>query len=475
MLPGGECVKSPMPMDSPVPKPEEWAMTSLRRPRRSKPVFHRGRSAVSLRRASGRRLLVEPLEDRRLLAVGVQLAAGIHPTPSPAAVPTIAAAAIGPELSGVSVTPDPVQTVAKLLATASDANAGNYNIVAAEYFIDGAGENGRGKPMTAVDKKFNSSSEAIGAKLDPILAKLGQGPHTIFLHAEDSSGTWGPWATVTFTKDTLGPVTSSVSVAAWGPSAPPTVTAMVDDSSTGQSNVATAEFFIDKLGKNGKGTPMTGAFNSPTQWVTATVSDAVFNALSQGKHTLYVHGEDGLGQWGHVASVAFSKDTLGPAADALKALPKLAKNPPTVTATIDDTRAGDSNIVAAEYFIDAEGRTGAGLPMTASGGQFSGPKVDVTATIDAGRFALLSAGKHTIYVHGEDVWGYWGPFASIAFKKAPAAALPPAAGSSATTTTALQSKINDAAILAIAMDSTNRGSGTHGGVPGPAVVDMFKE
>ena len=375
---------------------------------------------------------------------------------------TISPAAIGPEISHITITPSPVQTVAAVTAAASDANTGNYNILAAEYFVDSPGVDGKGRAIAAMDKKFNSPSEAITAKLDPILAKLSQGSHTLYVHAKDASGKWGPFATVEFRKDTLAPVTSGVQVSSAVATVAPAVTATIDDALAGQSNVVAAEFFIDKVGKSGKGAPMNGSFDSPAQAVAATISDTMFNALSQGKHTIYVHGTDALGHWGKAVSVTFTKDTLGPATASVKVSPSSTKVPPKVTATIDDTHVGNSPIVAAEYFIDVQGESGTGLAMTASDGRFSGPKENVLAAIDAMLFASLASGKHTIYVHGEDVLGHWGSFKSVTLQKTGAAVISTslqsqaavAAPSNAAAAVA-SARLNDAAILALFADSTN--------------------
>ena len=376
---------------------------------------------------------------------------------------TITPAAIGPEVSAIHVSPNPVHAAATLTATASDANTGNYNILAAEYFVDSPGVSGKGRSMAAVDKKFNNPSEAIVANLSPILAKLSQGAHTLYVHARDASGKWGPFVASAFTKDTRAPVTSGVQVSHLAASAAPTVTATIDDRSTGQSNVVAAEYFLDKLGTSGKGSPMHGAFDGPIQTATATLSDAVFNVLSQGKHTLYVHGKDSEGQWGKALSVTFVKDTLGPAASGLKVSPASTKSPPRVAATIDDSRSGNGHIVAAEYFIDVPGVAGSGLAMAASDGRFSSSKEGAAVAIDATLFASLASGKHTIYVHGEDALGHWGKFASATFKKAGVAPLlaiqhlqaMPAAPPDATPSDA-SSRLNDAAILAMFLDSSNK-------------------
>ncbi|MGH2922329.1 MAG: hypothetical protein ACRDKU_09710, partial [Gaiellaceae bacterium] len=118
----------------------------------------------------------------------------------------------------------------------------------------------------------------------------------------------------TVTYDTTGPVTSNTAVNATPTNAPPMVTATETDA---LSSVAAAEYFIDATGANGTGTAMAasdGNFDSGTENVTATLTLAQFNALSEGTHTIFVHGKDSVetGNWGGFQSVTFVKDTVAP-------------------------------------------------------------------------------------------------------------------------------------------------------------------
>jgi uncharacterized repeat protein (TIGR01451 family) len=104
---------------------------------------------------------------------------------------------------------------------------------------------------------------------------------------------------VAVTIDGLPPVTSNTSVApgAIQCGSTVTITATVDDSTTGGSIIQAAEYFVDAVGANGTGTPMSavdGAFDSPVENVIA----ASVAGLSTGSHTLYVHGRDVAGNWG---------------------------------------------------------------------------------------------------------------------------------------------------------------------------------
>ncbi|MFQ5891706.1 MAG: hypothetical protein ACE5HW_02795 [Candidatus Methanofastidiosia archaeon] len=84
----------------------------------------------------------------------------------------------------------------------------------------------------------------------------------------------------------------------------------------------------------------------------------------------------------------------------------------TLTATVDDSTTGNSNIQAAEYFIDTVGTDGTGTSMNAQDGAFDSLTENVVATIDV---TGLSAGNHTLYVHGQDVLGNWGSYQTITF------------------------------------------------------------
>jgi len=80
-----------------------------------------------------------------------------------------------------------------------------------------------------------------------------------------------------------------------------------------------------------------------------------------------------------------------------------------LTASVSDVSTGNSNVTAAEYFIDSAGANGTGTAMI---GTFGSPgPISVSETITGGTIGSLSTGNHTVYVHGLDSAGNWGPFA----------------------------------------------------------------
>jgi hypothetical protein len=113
--------------------------------------------------------------------------------------------------------------------------------------------------------------------------------------------------------DTTGPETTNV-VANPNPTNGAntvTLTANVDDSTTGNSIIAAAEYFVDTVGGDGTGTAMSAsdaAFDSITEGVTADID---VSGWAVGNYTLYVHGKDAAGNWGGTESVVLEVTEAG--------------------------------------------------------------------------------------------------------------------------------------------------------------------
>jgi hypothetical protein len=229
----------------------------------------------------------------------------------PLASNTFTKSAVGPAMTALAVSPSPTSAPPKVTATFSDSNTNNVNIVAAEYFIDKAGTTGKGIALPPLSGKLGGSPTAqVAATLSAAtFSKLADGPHTILVHAEDAKNQWSSLASVTFVKDTNGPVVSNLKVSPTSTSTvAPTVTATVSDAATDNLNVVAAEYFIDKAGANGTGTAFVLATPlSPTANLSQAIGAAAFAKLSVGKHTVFVHGKDSLGIWGKTVSFAFTK------------------------------------------------------------------------------------------------------------------------------------------------------------------------
>ena len=168
-----------------------------------------------------------------------------------------------------------------------------------------------------------------------------------------------------------------------------TVTATVDDSTTGGSNIVSAEFNVN----GGVFTAMTasdGAFDSATEGVTGTF------VAQAGDNQVCVQGTDADGNVSAPACAAFSVgDTLGPITSAVAVAPNPAtlNAAATVTATVDDTTTGGSNIQSAEFSVNG----GPWTAMTASDGAFDSATEDVT-----GSFTVTQQGDNEVCVQGTD-------------------------------------------------------------------------
>ncbi len=133
-------------------------------------------------------------------------------------------------------------------------------------------------------------------------------------------------------------------------------------------------------------------------------------ALYDGSFTLNNNGSGMGGMLTFVeAGVAAvnPNDVTGPRVGAVALQPAVTNGSGDVqiAASISDVASGNSNILAAEYFIDTIGANGNGIAMS---GTYGAPTESVAGTLSAAQLAGLTSGKHTIYVHGQDAAGIWG-------------------------------------------------------------------
>ena len=163
---------------------------------------------------------------------------------------------------------------------------------------------------------FGSSYDLIASPDTNLYLDVGLTASTIYYYvvtAVDNSGNEGVTpddeASGTTSADDLDPVTSNV-VADPNPTngaTPVTLTADVSDTTTGNSNIAAAEYFVDDVGTDGTGTSMIasdGDFDSSIEGVTASID---ISGWTVGKnYTLYVHGRDAANNWGTTESVVLN-------------------------------------------------------------------------------------------------------------------------------------------------------------------------
>jgi len=196
-----------------------------------------------------------------------------------------------------------------------------------------------------------------------------EGPNELEVRAvHGAEGVKEVYGTFTATAiDTQGPVTLGLSLVPTvvAPGESVRIDAGIDETGTGGSNVASAEYNLD----GGAWSPMLpadGAFDEPFEDVEATVT-------AQGNQgdivTACVRGSDAHGNVGTAQCASFSiNDALGPTTANLYFLPPYgaAGTPVTLFADTDDGSTGGSVIASAEYRLDA----GSWQGMSASDGAF---------------------------------------------------------------------------------------------------------
>lgn len=172
--------------------------------------------------------------------------------------------------------------------TATAADSGTSDIQSAEFNID----SGSWSLMDAQDGTFDSPSEDVVVDFS---APPGNGEHNICVRATNTLNNTGQEECTVLTVDGQGPVASNLQVVpdAVQPGGEVTFTAAVDDSTTGGSDIQSAQYRL----AGGSWQPMNpqdGSFNSPSEVVEVTFS--VSNP--PGDYALCTRGKDALGNLG---------------------------------------------------------------------------------------------------------------------------------------------------------------------------------
>lgn len=200
----------------------------------------------------------------------------------------------------------------------------------------------------------------------------------------------------------IGPVASSITITPQKTTGADGVT-LSGSLADADSNVVQYEYFVDTLGATGTGTIVTIGAPGPTVAVDTFIDAATLSGWTSGDHTLYVRGQDGLGNWGTAGSTVLTLDKAGPAIAGLGLSPAVTNGTKAVTisGTADETATGNSIVTAAEYSFDL----GAPQAMTLNptGATVSG----LSAVIPAATIAALPEGTHAVDVRAMDELGNW--------------------------------------------------------------------
>ena len=324
----------------------------------------------------------------------------------------------GPTTTSVSLSPNPTDGSVDVTVSATIPGA-----TSAEYFIGSQGADGSGTPMNPGTGADEWTATILAADLP-----LDSGDHTIFVHG--SNGVWGAFNFAILSLDKLGPTTGGIALAP-NPSdgtIDVDLSATGDDSATGNSNITAAEYFIDTVGADGTGTPMTVNVAAPIASLDDTMAAAAMAGLAEGAHTISVHSMDAFGWWGAYDTATLAVDQTGPDTSNVVADPNpnngsTPYNPTVaavrVDATISDPSSGtpgvNSTIVQAEGFINTVGADGSGFPLTPSDGLFNEAVEEAYVYIPLSTIGQLGVGTHQIYIHGQDASGNWGATGFVDF------------------------------------------------------------
>lgn len=340
-----------------------------------------------------------------------------------------------PVTSQVSLQPTATNgsTTEMLNATAQSSTT---TVSAMEYFIDNLGANGTGTLMSGT---FGTSSVTVQQDVTSAVAPLPSGIHTFFVHAQDANGQWGDVASAVLNVDKTGPSMSGMTLTPNPTDGKSDVKllATASDAATGNQNVVAAEYFIDPSGTpaGGSGTALSFTCTSgvtppcPAPTVSLSVTIPVASLPGEGAHTVAVRAQDALGNWGPFGTIALKIDKTGPNTSGLTILPSPTNgqwgNPvvgsdayyEVVSANFSDpvVNGANSNIAAAEYFIDTPGANGSGQLMQPASASYNSPNSSGYSWIQLWQIAALSEGQHTVYVNAKDAAGNWGPFATTTF------------------------------------------------------------
>jgi thiol-disulfide isomerase/thioredoxin len=325
---------------------------------------------------------------------------------------------VPPEIRDVYINGKIAESIAEgtssvsLTAVIDETMTGGSGVLSANYTI--GPQNWPGTDMDPTDGSWGDDTENASKTLDT--SSLTVGSYDICVYGRDASGlgnanVTGECAQLIVVADSTPPEISSIlidgqpTVTVQFSSLPIvcTITTTIDDSSTGGSVVAGANY-TTPTPASWPGNDMNAsdmAFDSPTE----DVITSFYPPLAAGTFNYHVHAWDEIGNYNTTAPYAtvVVEDDVPPEISNVLAngMPSITVSQGTVltlTATASDVLTGNSNIVAANY-TDGSANWPSSKNMDATDLSFDSSSEDVTATMDTSGWAL---GVHELYVYAVD-------------------------------------------------------------------------
>jgi hypothetical protein len=146
--------------------------------------------------------------------------------------------------------------------------------------------------------------------------------------------------------------------------------------------------------------PTDGLWNSLTENGYVDIPLTSIAALSDGDHTIYVHGKDAAGNWGDTSSTILVIDKTAPTISSVSLTPStIAFSTASVTLNVSANDTGTS-VSGGQYWID-----GTATP-SANAIAFTGTSVTINTS-------ALAAGMHIVYAQVQDAAKNWSTASSV--------------------------------------------------------------
>lgn len=327
----------------------------------------------------------------------------------------------GPLVSNVSVSPDPASGASTLTlnATLDETTTGGEQVIAAEWFTETAGAPGTGIPFTVTP---DITVGVVTTIPSTTLSTWAAGDVTFYIRGQDADGTWGAVGSTVLDLVKAGPVVRGLSVipAVTNGSKAVNFRGTADDTATGNVNVTMVEYFLDAMGANGAGLPVTQNKVAPIVGLSGSIPTTTLQTLAEGPHVLYIHGVDALANWGAFTPITFTVDLTGPSATGLGVTPNPNNGRQQLNSSMYVMRAraalvDGAKITKAEGFFDTPGANGTGFAWIPADGLYNSSQETIYVDIPLTTVIQFADGLHTIYVHGQDEAGNWGALEPIEF------------------------------------------------------------